>query len=163
MATTETIVTAIEEQMAAYFTHMAARIERFVRQLTHEQLWHKPFAFGNSVGHIVVHLTGNLNHYIGAGIAGTAYTRNRPLEFTTSEHPPADELLHGFHSALTMVLQTLRTQQADDLLTPLPLQQEPVQNHFGLFLVCLAHLNNHIGQIVYLLQAHGIQFDERSW
>lgn len=163
MASTETIVTALEEQMAEYFTHMAARIERFVRQVTYEQLWHKPFTFGNSIGHIVVHLTGNLNHYIGAGIAGTDFTRNRPLEFTTTKHPMADELLRSFHEAINMVRQTLRTQTGDALLTPMPTQQEPVQNHFGLFLVCLAHLNNHIGQIVYLLQAQGIQFDERSW
>ena len=40
------------------------------RSVTAEQLWIKPFPFGNSIGHLVLHLTGNLNHYIGALVAG---------------------------------------------------------------------------------------------
>ena len=36
------------------------------RSVAEEQLWTKPFPFGNSIGHLVLHLTGNLNHYIGA-------------------------------------------------------------------------------------------------
>jgi len=29
----------------------------------------------------------------------------------------------------------------------------PIQTRLGLFLVCLAHMNNHIGQMSYLVQA----------
>ncbi len=47
-----------------------------------DQLWTKPFAFGNSIGHLVLHLTGNLNHYVGALVAGTGYVRDREHEFT---------------------------------------------------------------------------------
>jgi hypothetical protein len=39
---------------------------------------------------------------------------------------------------------------------------EPVQDRFGLFLVC-AHVSNHVGQIVYLVQAHGHRLDEKVW
>jgi hypothetical protein len=38
-----------------------------------------------------------------------------------------------------------------------------VRDRFGLFLVCAAHVSNHVGQIVYLVQAHGHPLDEKSW
>jgi hypothetical protein len=38
-----------------------------------------------------------------------------------------------------------------------------VRSPFGLFLVCASHMNNHIGPMAYLLHAHGIGRDERTW
>ena len=72
----------VQADMAAYFEHLAARIERLVRSLSNEELWTNPLGFGNSVGRIVVHLTGSLNHYIGSKVAGTGYLRDRPSEFS---------------------------------------------------------------------------------
>ena len=37
-------------------------------------------------------------------------------------------------------------------MTPVD-EQPPIQTRLGLFLVCAAHLNNHIGQMSYLVQA----------
>ena len=37
-------------------------------------------------------------------------------------------------------------------MTPVA-DQPPIQTRLGLFLVCAAHLNNHIGQMSYLVQA----------
>jgi hypothetical protein len=34
--------------------------------LSEAEFWSKPFDPGNSVGHLVLHLTGNLNHFVGA-------------------------------------------------------------------------------------------------
>ena len=149
--------------MAAYFEHLAARIERLVGMLDHEQLWAKPFGFGNSVGRIVVHLTGSLSHYIGAVVAGTGYVRDRPQEFTDPSCPPADELLRAFRDTIGMVARTLRSQGEAGLTTPVGDCGEPVRDRFGLFLVCAAHVSNHVGQIVYLVQAHGHTLDEKSW
>ncbi|MHC5539445.1 hypothetical protein ACYOEI_14605 [Singulisphaera rosea] len=56
----------VKADLAGYFEHLAARIGRLVGMLSHDQLWSNPFGFGNSVGRIVVHLTGSLNHFIGA-------------------------------------------------------------------------------------------------
>ena len=56
----------------------SARVRELASSLTDQQFWQKPFPFGNSFGHLVRHLTGNLNYYIGAQIAGTEYVRDRP-------------------------------------------------------------------------------------
>ena len=39
-------------------------------------------------------------------------------------------------------------------------EEPPVQTRFGLILVCAAHLNNHIGQMSYLVRAQGYDTNE---
>ena len=51
-----------------------------------------------------------------------------------------------------MVVRTLEAQDDSSFLTPVP-DQPPIQTRLGLFLVCAAHMNNHIGQMSYLVQA----------
>jgi ribosomal protein S18 acetylase RimI-like enzyme len=157
------LATVVQDDLAAYFEHLAARIERLVGMLTHEQVWSNPFGFGNSVGRIVVHLTGSLSHFIGAKVAGTSYVRDRPLEFADPACPPADELLGRFREAIGLVVRTLRSQGEAGLTALLDDCGEPVRDRFGLFLVCAAHVANHAGQIVYLVQAHGHRLDEKVW
>ena len=62
-----------------------ARVRELAAPLSNTQFWSKPFAFGNSFGHLVLHLTGNLNYYIGAQIANTGYLRDRAREFNDPE------------------------------------------------------------------------------
>ena len=100
-------------EFRAYFRHLATRVERAARSVTAEQLWTKPFPFGNSIGHLVLHLTGNLNHYIGALIADSGYVRHREHEFTDPARYPLDEVLARFHQAVDMVVKTLEAQDAN--------------------------------------------------
>ena len=142
------------EEFVRYFEHLAGRVERAARSLPHEKVYAKPFAYGNSVGHLILHLTGNLNHYIGAAIAGTGYVRDRPKEFTDASPPPPDVALARFHEAVAVVVRTIRS--LDDAGWQAAIHQEqPITTRFGMFLVCAAHLNNHIGQMAYLVQALG--------
>ncbi len=140
------------DEFARYFRHLAGRVEKAARSVSEEQLWKKPFPFGNSIGHLVLHLTGNLNHYIGELVAGTGYIRHREHEFTDSARHPRELVLERFHEAIELVVQTLSDQDDLAFLTPVP-DQPPIQTRLGLFLVCAAHLNNHVGQLSYLVQA----------
>jgi hypothetical protein len=140
------------DEYTRYFRHLASRVERAALAVPEDQLWIKPFPFGNSVGHLVLHLTGNLNHYIGALIAETGYVRHREHEFTDAEKHPRNELLSAFHAAVDLVVRTLEAQDSDSFATTVA-EQPPVRTRLGLFLVCAAHLNNHIGQMSYLVQA----------
>jgi uncharacterized damage-inducible protein DinB len=139
-------------EFARYFRHLAGRVERAARSVTEEQLWTRPFSFGNSIGHLILHLTGNLNHYIGAIIAGSGYVRHREHEFIDPVRYSLDQILGDFHQAIEMVVRTLEAQTEATLATPVP-DQPPIQTRLGLFLVCAAHLNNHIGQMNYLVQS----------
>jgi hypothetical protein len=148
------LAACVGEELTRYFRHLAGRVERAVRSLPREKLWVKPYAYGNSVGHLVTHLTGNLNHYVGAKIAGTGYVRDRPREFTDPAHYPAEDVLARFQEAVDLVIRTIRSLDDAGLCAPIS-DEPPVRTRFGLLLVCAAHLNNHIGQMSYLVQAQG--------
>jgi uncharacterized damage-inducible protein DinB len=143
-------VTAAE--FARYFRHLAARVDLAARSVTEDQFWSKPFPFGNSIGHLVLHLTGNLSHYIGALVGGAGSVRHREHEFSDTVRHPRDELLARFAKTIEMVASTLEEQDAASFMQPVA-EQPPIETRLGLFLVCAAHLNNHIGQISYLVQA----------
>ncbi len=148
------VAAAVKDELVRYLLHLASRVEKAARSLTPEKFWTKPFAFGNSVGHLILHLTGNLNHYIGAQIAGSGYVRDRPLEFSdTTRCPPADAL-ERFKAAIELVMRTIEPLDDDGLLVPVK-DYDPIQTQFGLLLVCVSHINNHVGQMAYLVQAHG--------
>jgi uncharacterized damage-inducible protein DinB len=140
------------DEFSRYFGHMAQRVEQIVRSVPAESLWVKPFSFGNSIGHLVLHLTGNLNHYIGAMIAGTGYVREREKEFVDPNHPTVDEVLARFHEAVALVVRTLHELDDEGFAVPVE-HQVPIKSRLGLFLVCASHMNNHIGQMTYLVQA----------
>src|SRR6266849_6771277 len=92
------------------YRKLAGAVRDLAAPLSEEQFWTRPFPFGNSFGHLVLHLTGNLNYYIGAQIAQSGYIRDRPREFTDPNPPFKDEALKRFDDTLAMVLETIRVQ-----------------------------------------------------
>src|SRR5947209_11561643 len=68
--------------------------------LTEKQLWARPVEPGNSVGHLILHLTGNLNFFIGAQLGGSGYRRDREREFSESEPPSKPTLLGNLDGAV---------------------------------------------------------------
>lgn len=141
-----------DDELVRYFRHLADRVEKATTAIPEDQLWRKPFAFGNSIGHLVLHLTGNLNHYVGTLVAGTGYVRDREQEFTDPEMRPRGEILERFREAVDLVVRTIESQDEAGLATPVD-AQPPIRTRLGLFLVCAAHMNNHIGQMSYLVRA----------
>src|SRR5260370_28440615 len=111
------------------------------------------------MGPLLRHLTGTLNHSIGAGIAGTGYVRNGPLELTDPTPPPPEEALARFRAGVEMVVKALESQSDEDFAKPIR-ENQPIETRFGMFLVCVAHLNNHIGQMAWLVQALGYSTNE---
>jgi len=128
----------------------ATRVRELAAPLTNTQFWQKPFPFGNSFGHLVLHLTGNLNYYIGAQIAMTGYVRDRPREFNDPNPPSKDEALQRFHDAVDMVLKTIRAQSSEDWPAKYSGAGSDAQNRLEMVMQCAAHMQHHIGQLIYL-------------
>ena len=132
------------------YTANAARVHELAAPLTNAQFWKKPFPFGNSFGHLVLHLTGNLNYYIGAQIAGTGYVRDRPREFNDPQPPTKDEALKRFDDAVGMVVKTIQGQSPGDWSAEYSGVGADAGNRIEMILVCAAHMQHHIGQMIYL-------------
>ena len=140
----------ITSGLATRYMKLAGWVRELAAPLSDEQFWSKPFAFGNSFGHLVLHLTGNLNYYIGAQIAGTGYVRNRPQEFAEASRPSKAEVMRKFDDAVEMVVRTIRSQSAEDWSAPYSGEGTDAKTRFEMVLQCATHLHHHIGQMVYL-------------
>ena len=142
----ETIASSLETR----YLKLAGWVRELAAPLSEEQFWSKPFPFGNSFGNLVLHLTGNLNYYIGAQIAGTGYVRDRPREFNEASRPPKEEVLKRFDDAVEMVVRTIRSQSTGNWSEAYSGTGADAKTRFEIVLQCATHLHHHIGQMVYL-------------
>jgi hypothetical protein len=144
----------LNETIAAALTTRCKKLAGWVHDLaaplSDDEFWTKPFPFGNSFGHLVLHVTGNLNYYVGAEIAGTGYVRDRPREFSETARPPKVEALKKFDDAIEIVLKTIRNQSPDDWSKPYTAVGADARDRFDMVLQCATHLHHHIGQMIYL-------------
>lgn len=145
----------LEATVAAGFSRryaeLAERVRELAAPLTEEQFWRKPYPYGNSFGHLVLHLTGNLSYYIGAEIGSTGYVRDREREFTETQRPPKPEVMRRFEAAVEVVQKTIGSQAAGDWSRSYSaLREEDAVDRFGIYLRCATHLHLHIGQMIFL-------------
>jgi hypothetical protein len=140
----------IASDLTARCTKLAGVVRELAAPLSDEQFWTKPFPFGNSFGNLMLHLTGNLNYYIGAQIARTGYVRDRPLEFSDTTRPSKAEVLKKFDQAIEMVIGAINRQSADDWSREYTAVGADARDRFGIVLSCATHLHHHIGQMMYL-------------
>jgi hypothetical protein len=112
-------------------------------------IWTIPPGIKNSAGTLVLHLTGNLQHFVGAQLGGTGYVRNRDAEFSRRDAPRA-ELLAECAAALDAVRRGLASLGDEALSKPFPVQLAGATLPTGLVLLHMAtHLAYHLGQIDY--------------
>ena len=140
----------VASSLAARYTKLAGVVHELAAPLSEHQFWTEPFAFGNSFGNLVLHLTGNLNYYIGAQIAGTGYVRDRPREFAEATRPSKEEVMKEFDDAVEMAVRTIRNQSTEDWSAPYSGTGVDAKDRFEIVLQCATHLHHHIGQMMYL-------------
>jgi uncharacterized damage-inducible protein DinB len=140
----------IQASLSSYYRMIRTRVHELAAPLSFEQLWRRPYPYGNSVGNLILHITGNLSYYIGAQIGGTGYVRHRPLEFSDTGKPKED-ILRAFDQTIETVLATIAKQSDDDWSAPFfgELESE-AKTRFSAFLNCAAHAYHHVGQMIYL-------------
>ena len=141
--------------LANEYRDLAKAVHKWVDPLTTEQIWTNPFAFGNTVGHLLLHLTGNLSNYVGAEIARTGYVRNRPLEFSDDRRRSKEDVLRAFDETVAMVLATVEAQSEQDWCTPYTAAGHDAADRFSIVMHCATHLNHHLGQIIVLARQLG--------
>ena len=127
-----------------------ARVRELAAPLSDRQFWTKPFPYGNSFGHLVLHLTGNLNYYIAAQIANSGYIRDREREFTESNPPLKEDTLKRLDEAAALVIETIHAQSPEDWAKPYSAVGTDCSNRLDITMQCAAHMQHHIGQMVYL-------------
>lgn len=144
--TNELVLTALRSRITRVFP---AQVRAAIEPLTDEQLWWRPNESSNSIGTIILHLTGSLNHFLNRNIGGIEYIRDRAEEFAARREVPKSELLARFDE------MTGRAGQTFDSLTPAALghpSPEPTMHTIVAedLINVASHLANHAGQIVWI-------------
>lgn len=114
-----------------------------------KKLWITRGEIKNSSGNLVLHICGNLNHYIGEALLHTGYKRERDNEFS-DKNVSREELLKKVNQTKEMLSEFFSKTDVGILFTVYP------KDHFGehkdigyVTSVLISHLAYHVGQINY--------------
>ncbi len=136
--------------LSLLFTREIDTLRREVELYPDEALlWQEVPGCPNSGGNLVLHLVGNLRHFLGAQLGGGSYVRDRDAEFAAKGVPRA-RLLEEIDAANRETAAALARLDAARLAEPFALPAYGKTVNTGLWLLHLvAHLAFHLGQLDY--------------
>lgn len=113
-----------------------------------ENLWIKEAGINNSAGNLALHLSGNLQHFLGTVLSKSDYVRDREFEFNGKV--TQEELVSRIRASRQTVRITLDNLAPEDFSKTYPLQPFGFEMSTEYFLVHLySHFSYHLGQINY--------------
>lgn len=125
------------------------KIQYCLEILPEADLWWRPNDASNSVGNLLLHLAGNLNQWVIAGVGSGEDRRTRDREFSASEGKDAailfQELQQTVHRA-TQVLEALNTGSLNQKVTIQGINVTVL----GAIYHAVEHFSMHVGQIIYI-------------
>lgn len=136
---------------------VAAILDRDLRALKREveaypddrSLWQTVPGISNVAGTLALHLVGNIQHYLGARLGGTGYTRDRAAEFARRD-VSRSELLVEIDAARAAVRDAVNRITESQLRAEFPESIGGVKVETGEYLIHLTtHFAYHLGQLDY--------------
>jgi len=126
-----------------------AQVRAALASVTEEQVWWRPNEKSNSIGNLVLHLTGSLNYYLNRNLGNIPYDRDRAAEFAERRPVTKTELLTLFDDMVAKAEKTFEGLTPDSLAAPSP---EPTMHSIAFedLLNVTTHLATHTGQIVWI-------------
>jgi len=129
--------------------HYWPRVQLCVGMLSHDDIWWREHEANNSVGNLLLHLTGNLNQFILAGVGGAADTRDKPQEFAERQRMSKEELMNSLERALLETDRTLASFEPSRFLDRTSVQNRE-RPYLEVISVVVEHFALHVGQIIYI-------------
>ena len=136
------------------------RIHDCVDRLSEDQIWLRHSENENSVGNLVLHLSGNVRQWIGHGIAGQPDQRDRDSEFAARQGLGKAALLQKLDEVINAAVVTIRSLPASRLEERHTIQKYDVTILEAIYHV-VEHFSEHTGQIIFatkLLTGHDLGY-----
>jgi uncharacterized damage-inducible protein DinB len=140
----------VKEGLIGRLQTLRDEIRQAAEPLSEAEFWKRPLEPGNSVGNLVQHLVGNLNHFVGAQLGKTGYVRQREKEFTETLNPSKAETLQLLDVAVDQFRHVVGGLSAEQLAAPHP--DESFGNVVNALIRLVAHFAIHRGQISYIVR-----------
>ncbi len=125
------------------------KIQQCLMQLSDDDIWWRAHETNNSIGNLILHLSGNIRQWIFHKIGGNDFLRNRDKEFSEREHISKAELLSTLERAVKDVDGVLRALPLEKLKELYNIQVYHVTGLEAILHV-VEHFSYHTGQIVYI-------------
>lgn len=125
------------------------KIERCLEKLTDEQIWWRSSPESNSIGNLLLHISGNARQWIVCGLGGKPDKRVRQAEFDERRIIARDELLSLLRDTVLDLDRVLGSFDPARLLDQYLIQETEVTALAAIFHVT-EHFSMHTGQIILL-------------
>ncbi|MFL5524095.1 MAG: DinB family protein [Gemmatimonadaceae bacterium] len=129
------------------------KIRHCVEALPRAAVWARPNDGSNSVGNLLVHLTGNVTEWILGGVGGRPVQRYRAGEFAQRDGAEASKLLANLEVVLNEADGVLGTLTEADLERSLVIQDRDTTVLAAVYHV-VEHFAMHTGQIIYMTKIY---------
>ena len=133
------------------FEESVPRLIQCVSLLSKKTLWERPNTHSNSVGNLVLHLCGNVNQWINAGLGGYPDNRERHKEFDPVSSLPAKELLMVLEVTISKAKKVIADMDAASIQRIYQVQGFE-ESGMAILIHVTEHFSYHVGQISYAVK-----------
>jgi uncharacterized damage-inducible protein DinB len=135
-------------------TQIVRELNGFIKEIeafpSDVSVWHTRRGVTNSAGNLALHVSGNLQDFVGRVLGGTSYVRQREQEFAQREGTRAS-LVAELRTTIAVIEATLPNLSDEVMAGDYPMSLAGKTLNTATFLVHLAaHLAFHLGQAGYL-------------
>ncbi len=125
------------------------KIRSCLSLLDDAEIWWRPNQHSNSIGNLILHLSGNVRQWIVSGLGGAPDERLRDAEFKARGGMTRSELLRQLEATLEEAVTTLQGLDPDSLERTFQVQAYEVTGLQAIFHV-VEHFSYHTGQILFI-------------
>ena len=129
------------------------KLRHCVEALPRQAVWARPNQTSNSIGNLLVHLTGNVTEWILGGIGDQNISRYRAGEFAQTDGADAATLLDSLETILREADSVIAGLSASDLERSLIIQDRETTVLSAIYHV-VEHFAMHAGQIILLTKMY---------
>jgi uncharacterized damage-inducible protein DinB len=125
------------------------KIRKCLDVLSEEDVWWRAHETDNSVGNLLLHLSGNVRQWIISGVGGVPDHRERSKEFSERSHISTQELWALLEKTMSEADAVLAAFPREQLLEKRNIQKYETTTLQAIFHV-VEHFSYHTGQIIYV-------------
>lgn len=129
------------------------KLRHCANALPHDAVWARPNDSSNSIGNLLIHLTGNVTEWILGGVGGQTISRYRAGEFAQKAGRDAQALLDDLEAVLAKADSVLARLKPEDLARSIVIQGRET-TVLGAVYHVVEHFAMHTGQIVLLTKMY---------
>ena len=126
-----------------------------MEDLPESTFWFRANPASNSIGNLLLHLSGNMTQYVVSGLGGAADLRDRDSEFSREPEETVDAVWSRFLNTVERSKHVLTEVDEENLLRIRTVQGFEMSG-LGMALHAVEHLSYHTGQIALIVKSiHG--------